>query len=309
MATAGAYDVVVVGGGIVGLATAYQLTRRRPGIRLLVLEKEAELATHQTGHNSGVVHSGLYYPPGSRKARYAVDGARRTVDFCREHGLPVEVTGKVVVAVTPDELPRLERLYQRGLANGVRLTRLGPDGIRHHEPHVAGIAGLHVADTGVCDFAAIARTYARLAMDAGAEVRVGTEVTGMRLDGAGLTVHTGRDDVHARLVVNCAGLHSDRLAAMAGIPSSARILPFRGEYHELAPPRRHLVRALVYPVPHPDFPFLGVHLTRGVDGSVHVGPNAVPALGREGYRWRDVSARDLAGTLSYPGFWRLARAT
>jgi len=302
-----AYDVVVVGGGIVGLATAYQLAVRRPGVRLLVLEKEPRLAGHQTGHNSGVIHTGLYYRPGSRKARYAVEGARRMVEFCREHGLPVEVTGKLVVAVDPGEVPRLDRLYERGLTNGVRVARLGPDGIREHEPHVAGVAGLHVADTGSCDFVAVAHAYARLAQAAGAEVRVGTRVIGIHCGPGGVTVHTVRGEVRTRQLVNCAGLHADRLAAMAGVRPPARILPFRGEYHELAPDRRDLVRALVYPVPNPDFPFLGVHLTRGVDGSVHVGPNAVPALRREGYRWSQVSARDLGGTLAYPGFWRLAR--
>ncbi len=300
--------MVVVGGGIVGLATAYQLTGRRPGVRLLVLEKEPRLAQHQTGHNSGVVHSGLYYRPGSRKARYAVGGARRLVEFCREHGLAVEVTGKLVVATSAAELPRLDRLYERGLANGVRVTRLGPDGIREHEPHARGVAGLHVADTGVCDFAAVARAYGKLAEAAGAEIRTGAAVTGIRPDSGGLTVHTGSGGVHTRQLVNCAGLHSDRIARLAGTRPPARILPIRGEYHELAEGRRHLVRGLVYPVPDPDFPFLGVHLTRGVDGSVHVGPNAVPALRREGYRWRQVSARDLADTLTYPGCWRLARA-
>jgi (S)-2-hydroxyglutarate dehydrogenase len=303
-----AYDVVVVGGGIVGLATAYQLTRRRPGVRLLVLEKEPRLGSHQTGHNSGVIHTGLYYRPGSRKARYAAEGARRMVEFCREHGLPVEVTGKVVVAVDATEVPLLDRLYERGIANGVRVTRVGPAGIRDHEPHVAGIAGLHVADTGICDFLAVAQAYARLAQVAGAEVRVRTRVTGIHSGPTGVTVRTDGGDVHTRQLVNCAGLHCDRLAAMAGVRPPARILPFRGEYHELTRDRRDLVRTLVYPVPNPDFPFLGVHLTRGVDGSVHVGPNAVPALRREGYRWSQVSARDVTGTLAYPGFWRLAKA-
>ena len=298
---ADSYDVVVVGGGIVGLATAYQLGRRRPGLKLLVLEKERRLAAHQTGHNSGVIHSGLYYPPGSRKARYAVEGARQMVEFCREHGLPHEVTGKIVVATGPDELPRLEKLYERGTANGVTLTRLGPDGIREHEPHVTGLAGLHAAETGICDFSAVAAAYAKLS---GAEIRLGTAVTGI----SGSIVHTGSGDVRTRQLVNCAGLQSDRIAALAGERPPARIVAFRGEYHELAPGRRDLIRNLVYPVPDPAFPFLGVHLTRGVDGSVHVGPNAGPALRREGYRWRDVSARDLAGTLSYAGFWRLARA-
>jgi (S)-2-hydroxyglutarate dehydrogenase len=295
-----AYDVVIVGGGIVGLATAYQLGRARPDLSVLVLEKEHRLAAHQTGHNSGVIHSGLYYVPGSRKARYAVEGARQMVEFCREHGIPHEVTGKIVVATDRDELPRLEKLFERGTANGVTLTRLGPDGIREHEPHVTGIAGLHAAETGICDYSAVTAAYAKLS---GAEIRLGTAVTAVR----GEVIETTGGEVRARQLVNCAGLQSDRIAALAGERPPARIIPFRGEYHELAPGRRDLIRNLVYPVPDPQFPFLGVHLTRGVDGSVHVGPNAVPALRREGYRWRDVSARDVAGTLTHPGFWRLAR--
>ena len=294
-----AYDVVIVGGGIVGMATAYQLGRTRPDLSVLVLEKEQRLAAHQTGHNSGVIHSGLYYVPGSRKARYAVEGARQMVEFCREHGIPHEVTGKIVVATSEDELPRLEKLFERGTANGVTLTRLGPDGIREHEPHVTGIAGLHAAETGICDYAAVTAAYAKLS---GAEVRLGTAVTAIR----GGTIETTGGDVRARQLVTGAGRLSAGIAVRAGARPPARIVPFRGEYHDLA--RTDLVRGLVYPVPDPQFPFLGVHLTRGVDGSVHVGPNAVPALRREGYRWRDVSARDLAGTLAHPGFWRLARA-
>jgi (S)-2-hydroxyglutarate dehydrogenase len=207
----------------------------------------------------------------------------------------------MVVATEPDELPRLEKLYERGTANGVTLTRLGPDGIREHEPHVTGLAGLHVAETGICDYAAVTAAYAKLS---GAEVRLGTAVTAVD----GPVISTTAGEVRARQLVNCAGLQSDRIAVLAGERPPARIIPFRGEYYELAPGRRDLIRNLVYPVPDPNFPFLGVHLTRGVDGSVHVGPNAVPALRREGYRWRDVSARDLAGTLTHPGFRRLARA-
>ncbi len=302
------YDVAIIGGGILGLATAYQLTRRRPGIRVVVLEKEHRIATHQTGHNSGVIHSGIYYAAGSRKARYAVEGARATVAFCREYGLPVEVTGKVIVATTEAERPPLERLYERGRANGVRVERLDRAGLAEHEPRVNGVAGLHVADTGICDFTEVARMYARLAVEQEAQLQVGARVTGLRSDPSGVTVHTVRGDVRARQLVACAGLHCDRVAAMDGARPPVRVVPFRGEYYELAPGRRDLVRGLIYPVPNPDFPFLGVHLTRMIDGSVHVGPNAVLALRREGYRWRSANPRDLAGTLGYPGFWRLARA-
>jgi (S)-2-hydroxyglutarate dehydrogenase len=302
------YDVAIVGGGIVGLATAYQLTRRRPGVRVVVLEKEHRIATHQTGHNSGVIHSGIYYAAGSRKARYAAAGARATVAFCREYGLQVEVTGKVIVATSESELGPLERLYERGRANGVRVERLDRAGLVEREPRVSGVAGLYVADTGICDFTEVARMYARLAVERGAQLDVGARVNGLRSDASGVTVHTVRGEVRARQLVACAGLHSDRVAAMDGARPPVRIVPFRGEYYELAPDRRGLVRGLVYPVPNPDFPFLGVHLTRMIDGSVHVGPNAVLALRREGYRWLAVDPRDLAGTLGYAGFWRLARA-
>jgi len=302
------YDVAVIGGGIVGLVTAYQLTRQRPGIRVVVLEKEHRWASHQTGHNSGVIHSGIYYTPGSRKARYAVQGARQMVEFCQEHDLPYEVTGKVIVATGDAELSQLDRLHDRGTANGVRVRRLDRAGLLEYEPHASGIAALHVADTGICDYVAVARTYAKLAEAAGADLRVATTVTALRPDGRGVLVHTGRGEVRAATVVNCAGLHCDRVAALSGGPVPARIVPFRGEYYELPADRRHLVRNLIYPVPNPDFPFLGVHFTRMIDGSVHIGPNAVLALRREGYRWASASPRDLAQTLGYPGFWKLARA-
>lgn len=301
------YDVAVVGAGIVGLATAYQLTRRRPGTSVVVLEKERRCAGHQTGHNSGVIHSGIYYAPGSRKARYAVDGARRMVEFCQQHDLPVRVTGKVIVATTEAERGRLDRLFERGQANGVSVQRLDRAALLDREPHAGGIAGLYVADTGICDFTAVARAYGRLAAAEGMTLQVATAVTGLRADDSGVTVHTGRGTVRAAVVVNCAGLHSDRVAALDGGPVPARIVPFRGEYYELPEHRRDLVNALIYPVPNPDFPFLGVHFTRGIDGSVHIGPNAVLALRREGYRWLDASPRDLAQTLGYRGFWRLAR--
>ncbi|MEV7185726.1 L-2-hydroxyglutarate oxidase [Kitasatospora sp. NPDC093102] len=300
-------DVAVVGGGIVGLATAYALTLARPGLRLAVLEKEAGFAAHQTGRNSGVIHSGVYYRPGSYKARFAVAGAAELVAFCREHGIPCEVTGKLVVATGAAELPRLAALAGRGRANGIPVTELDRAGIARHEPEVTGIAGLHVATTGICDFPAVATTYARLAREAGAELRPGSEVLAVARRRDGVTLRTSAGELRCRVLVNCAGLHSDRIARLTGDDAGVRILPFRGEYYELAERRRDLVRGLVYPVPDPAFPFLGVHLTRGVHGDVHVGPNAVPALAREGYDWRTVRPRDLAGTLAFPGTWRIAR--
>ena len=295
-------EVVVVGGGIVGLSTAYAISTAAPGVSVIVLEKETGLAAHQTGHNSGVIHSGLYYPPGSLKAKYAVEGSREMVDFCREHGLPHEVTGKLVVATDSAELPRLHALAQRGREHGLPIRELGAAGIAEFEPRVAGIAALHVGSTGICDYPAVAEAYAKLS---GAEVRTGSAVVGIARDRAGVTVSTTLAEVRAEVLVNCAGLQSDRIARLAGDEPTVRIVPFRGEYFELAPRARELVRGLVYPVPDPAFPFLGVHLTRDLHGGVHVGPNAVPALAREGYDWRTVSGRDLAETLGWPGAWRL----
>ncbi|MFF0729819.1 L-2-hydroxyglutarate oxidase [Streptomyces sp. NPDC004134] len=347
-------DVLVIGAGIVGLSTAYALTRAAPGIRVVVLEKEPGPAQHQTGRNSGVIHSGLYYRPGSLKARYAVQGAAELVAFCAEHGLPHAVTGKIVIATDRDELPRLHALAQRGRENGIPVRELGPAQITEYEPHVRGLAALHVATTGVCDFRAVARTLAELAREAGAEVRYGVEVRAIarrpgvartstptnpadssdatgpadatgpivatgpavavrptdatRPTGPAVAVRTAAGDVvRARALVNCAGLHSDRIARLAGDRPGLRIIPFRGEYYELAPHVADLVHGLVYPVPDPAFPFLGVHLTRGIDGAVHLGPNAVPALAREGYSRTSLSPRDAAATVAYPGSWRIAR--
>lgn len=300
-------DVLVVGGGIVGLSTAYALTRARPGVGVLVVEKEQTLAAHQSGHNSGVIHSGVYYRPGSLKARYATGGAAELVEFCREHGLPHRVTGKLIVATDPTELPRLRALAERGRANGIAVTELDGAAIADHEPEVTGLAALRVATTGVCDFGTVARTYAALAKGAGAVIRTGAELRAVHRRADGVIVHAGRDELRCRVLVNCAGLHSDRVARLAGDEPGVRIVPFRGEYYELRSDRRDLVRWLVYPVPDPAFPFLGVHLTRGIHGDVHVGPNAVPALAREGYDRRTVRPRELAATAAFPGTWRLAR--
>lgn len=301
------YDVTVVGGGIVGLATALALTESDPRRSVLVLEKEAGIARHQSGHNSGVIHSGLYYRPGSLKARFARAGARSMVDFCAEHGIDHHISGKVVVAVEPDEVPRLDALYQRGLDNGLQVERIGPAGVRDHEPHCESLGGIWVPTTGVVDYAKVAETYARLLADLGCEIRCGVEVRHVDRTGDEIHLSTNVGTFRTASAVNCAGLHSDRVAVLDGASPGAKIVPFRGEYYELVPDRRELVRGLIYPVPDPDFPFLGVHLTRGVDGSVHAGPNAVPALAREGYRKRDIDVRDVWETVRYPGFRRLVR--
>ncbi|MFJ4524013.1 L-2-hydroxyglutarate oxidase [Streptomyces sp. NPDC088810] len=303
---AGAYDcdVLVIGGGIVGLSTAYAITRAAPGTRVTVLEKEPGPARHQTGRNSGVIHSGIYYRPGSLKARYAVRGAAEMVKFCAEYGIAHAVTGKLIVATEREELPRLHALVQRGRENGIPVRELGPAQIAEYEPEVHGLAAIHVGTTGVCDFVGVARQLARAS---GAEIRYGAKVVRVdRRPERGVAVLTASGDVvRARVLVNCAGLYCDEVARLTGDEPEVRIVPFRGEYYELARPE--LVRGLVYPVPDPAFPFLGVHLTRGIDGGVHIGPNAVPALAREGYDWGVVRPRELAGTVAWPGSWAIAR--
>ncbi|HET7276441.1 MAG TPA: L-2-hydroxyglutarate oxidase [Dermatophilaceae bacterium] len=298
---------VVIGGGIVGLAVADRLTTEYPEASVSVIEKEATWAAHQTGRNSGVIHSGLYYAPGSQKALMCRAGAKSMVEFAEREGIKHEVCGKLVVATSEDELPGLDRLHRRGLENGLAVTKLSPEQAREHEPHVNVIAALHVPSTGIIDFDEVCQALVRRLDAAGATLCLGTEVLGADRTGAATIVHTSRGDLTADTVVNCAGLHSDLVAQRLGHTPSARIVPFRGEYYELRPERSHLVQGLIYPVPDPDFPFLGVHLTRGVEGHVHAGPNAVLAFAREGYRWSTVVPRELFGTLTYPGFWRLAR--
>ena len=297
--------VMVVGGGIIGLAVARAL--RVGGHDVTVCEKEPGWAAHQTGRNSGVIHSGLYYKPGGLKARLCVAGSASMAAYAGERGLPVEIGGKLVVAVDSRELPALAELERRGTANGVPVRRLDAAAARAYEPEVRCVAALRVTSTGIVDYAAVARALAaELAAD-GAELRLGVEVLGVHADGTGVRLQTSAGELRGDGLVNCAGLHSDRIARLAGLAPAARIVPFRGEYFELTPAAAARVRGLIYPVPDPVFPFLGVHLTRGIDGSVHAGPNAVLALRREGYRWGDVSARDLGELLGYPGFWRLAR--
>jgi len=299
---------VVIGAGIVGLATAYELTQQRPQATVTVLEKEHRVAAHQTGHNSGVIHAGVYYRPGSLKARLCQAGSASMVEFCQAHSIPVRICGKLIVATDEAELARLDALFERATANGLPVTRVRPEQAREYEPNVSCVAGIHVASTGIVDFGQVCRTLADLVAKAGGEVRLGTRVTGLRPGPGGTTtVLTTGGDLRADRLVNCAGLHADRVARMAGLRPGARIVPFRGEYYELRPERRDLVNGLIYPVPDPQFPFLGVHLTRMIDGSVHAGPNAVLALAREGYSWGRIRPRDVAEVALYPGLWRLAR--
>lgn len=299
-------DVAIVGGGLVGLATALALAEGH-GRTVAVLEAEDRLAAHQSGHNSGVIHSGLYYKPGSLKAKLCVEGARALYRFCEEEGIAHERCGKLVVATREDELPRLDDLERRGQANGLTgLRRLRAEEIREREPHAAGIAALWVPETGIVDYPAVAQAYGRRIAARGGTVWTGARVQSVHRNGSGLVVETTRGAVACTSLVNCAGLQSDRVARLCGAPVDVRIIPFRGEYYELVPERQNLVRGLIYPVPDPSFPFLGVHLTRMVKGGVEAGPNAVLALKREGYRWTDVSPRDVAASASWPGLWRLA---
>jgi len=301
----GANTTVVVGGGIVGLSTAMALVDG--GSPAIVLEAEGRLAAHQTGHNSGVIHSGLYYKPGSLKARTCRAGLEAMYQFCAEEGVPNRRCGKLVVAISSAELPRLAALEERGRANGVTLRRLGPDEIREHEPEVVGVAGLWVEETGVVHYPAVTEAMARRVTRGGGEIHTGHRVTRIRREGSDLIVTTSLGEFRTQRLVNCAGLQCDRVARLAGIEPGVRVVPFRGEYYVLRPERAGLVKGLIYPVPDPALPFLGVHFTRGIDDVVEAGPNAVLAFHREGYRWVDVSLRDMADWAIFPGFWRMAK--
>jgi L-2-hydroxyglutarate oxidase len=304
-------DVLVVGGGIVGLATARAILRAHPDRSVVVIEKEESVGAHQSGRNSGVIHAGVYYAPGSEKARLCVAGRTSMVEYCRNHGVEHAVCGKVVVAHDDDDSARLAELQRRCMVNGVRTELIGRERLRELEPHVAGVAALHVLETGVVDYAHVCRALANEIAAAGATIRLGCSVESGSERSTGLVVETTYGPIEAQRVVTCAGLHADEVANKVSGPDGAgdlRVIAFRGEYRELAPTRSHLVRTLVYPVPDPEFPFLGVHLTRGVDGNVHVGPNAVLALAREGYTWRRVDLRHLRTTFAFSGFRRFARA-
>jgi L-2-hydroxyglutarate oxidase len=299
-------DVAIIGAGIVGLAVGLELVRKHPDIKVAVLDKEGDVASHQTGHNSGVIHSGLYYKPGSLKARLCTEGREAMVQFCRQYEIPYDLCGKIIVATEEREIPGLEELLRRGRANGVAgLRELNAEQIRELEPYASGIRGIHVPTTGITDFKMVAQKYASLIRAGGGEVLTGYGVTGIQRAPGGIILETEGGSVHARFAVNCAGLQSDRVARMAGASLGLKIVPFRGEYYELVPSKHHLVKSLIYPVADPRFPFLGVHFTRRVHGGVEAGPNAVLSFDREGYSRTAFSLPDALSTAFFPGFWKM----
>ncbi|MBD2202525.1 L-2-hydroxyglutarate oxidase [Calothrix sp. FACHB-1219] len=300
------YDFAIIGGGIVGLSTGLALGKSYPHAKILVLEKESDWAFHQTGNNSGVIHSGIYYKPGSFKAKFCRDGAKSMVEFCQEYGIEHEICGKVIVATSAGELPRLENLYQRGLDNGIPVKRISPEEVKEIEPHVSCVGGIRVFSTGILNYKKVSQKYAELIQQQGGDLRLNTKIENIRRSGKNQVLETNNGSFETRIVINCAGLHSDRIAKLGQVEPQAKIVPFRGEYYELTPEKRYLVKTLIYPVPNPDFPFLGVHFTRMIDSSVHAGPNAVLSLKREGYHKTDFDLRDFAEVMAYPGFWKLA---
>ncbi|PZV11945.1 MAG: L-2-hydroxyglutarate oxidase [Pseudanabaena sp.] len=300
------YDSIVIGGGIVGLSTAMALLQSNPDLRIAVLEKESTWSQHQTGHNSGVIHSGIYYKPGSLKAKLCRSGSQSMVQFCQENGIAHEVCGKVIVATEPKELPFLENIYQRGLANGIEVAKLTAEEVKEIEPHVNCIAGIRVFSTGIADYKQVCRKYAELIELWGGDLYLNTKVEKIVESTNFQRIETNDGIFETRILINCAGLHSDRIAKLNQVDPQAQIVPFRGEYYELKPEKRYLVNHLIYPVPNPNFPFLGVHFTRMIDGNIHAGPNAVLSLKREGYKKTDFDFKDFAEVMTYPGFWKLA---
>jgi L-2-hydroxyglutarate oxidase len=299
-------DIIVIGAGIVGLATAHQILMRRPDLRVTVLEKEAAVAQHQTGRNSGVIHSGVYYKPGSLKAKNCLRGIDMLQRFAEENGIPYETCGKVIVAVTDDERPGLHKLFERGQQNGVPCELVDKARLNELEPHVAGVEAIHVKSTGIIDYALVCRKLAEVVQAAGSRVVCNAGVERIDIADRGVTIETPAGEFHANHLINCAGLQSDRIAALTGVRPSVRIVPFRGEYFDLTDDATHLCKNLIYPVPDPAFPFLGVHFTRMITGGVECGPNAVLAFAREGYTNTTINLRDLAQTLGYPAFWKIA---
>jgi L-2-hydroxyglutarate oxidase len=300
------YDIAIIGGGIVGLATAMELSKR-PNLSLIVLEAEDHLAAHQTGNNSGVIHSGIYYKPGSLKAKNCVSGRLAMYEFCAENNIAYDNCGKIIVAIRDDELPALDRLFERGTANGLTgMRRLKAEEIKEFEPHAAGIAAIHVPQTGIVDYVGVCQAYAKIIQAAGGKIQTNSRVTGFRKTGAEFILETPQGEITCRNLINCAGLQSDRVARLCGVDPGLQIIPFRGEYYELVPEKHHLVKNLIYPVPDIRFPFLGVHFTRMVKGGVEAGPNAVLAFKREGYKMSSISIRDTLQFTFYGGFWRMA---
>ncbi|ADI64870.1 L-2-hydroxyglutarate oxidase [Trichormus azollae] len=300
------YDFTIIGGGIVGLSTAMALGDRYPHAKILVLEKESQWAFHQTGNNSGVIHSGIYYKPGTFKAQFCREGSRSMVEFCQKHDIEHDLCGKVIVATESQELPRLENLYKRGLDNGIALQRISPEEVKEIEPHVSCVGGIRVLSTGIVNYKQVCLKYAEVIQKQGGDLCLNTKVNQIFQRGKNQVIDTSKGNFETKFVINCAGLHSDRIAKLGKVNPQAKIVPFRGEYYELTPAKCYLVKTLIYPVPNPDFPFLGVHFTRMIDNSVHAGPNAVLSLKREGYKKTDFDLRDFAEVITYPGFWKLA---
>lgn len=302
------FDIVIIGAGIVGLGTALQISKAHPASRVLIIEKESHVAAHQTGHNSGVLHSGLYYKPGSLKAKNCVEGYSAMVNFCREHGVKHEICGKIVVATTPEEIPLLKNLHERGIANGLNgLRKLSTGELKEIEPHVAGIEGLFVPQTGIVDYKDVSDTMKRLLEGMGVEIRFNEPVQSIKTSENRTTVVTSAGEYSANLLISCAGLHSDRIARMTVPELPLRIIPFRGEYYKVREEKQYLVKNLIYPVPNPAFPFLGVHFTRMIHGGIEAGPNAVFAMKREGYTRTSLDMKDLWESISWPGFRSVAK--
>ena len=301
------FDCAIAGGGIVGLATALCLTERRPDLKVVVLEKESDVALHQTGRNSGVIHSGIYYKPGSFKAKFAREGNGSMRRFCQEHGIAHQICGKLIVATRADQLPGLENLYRRGIENQLDVRLISSEEAREIEPHVQCIRAIQVRSTGIVNFRQVALKYVELFKNRGGTLQTGARVQKISRNNGTHVLDTSAGEFESRFFINCGGLHCDRIATLAGQKPAAKIVPFRGEYYELVPEKRELVRTLIYPLPNPRFPFLGVHFTKMIDGSVHAGPNAVLAFSREGYKKTDLIWPDLRETLGYGGFWKLAR--
>ncbi|MGX4668012.1 L-2-hydroxyglutarate oxidase [Cerasibacillus sp. JNUCC 74] len=301
------YDYIVIGGGIVGLATAWQLKKQAKAANIAVLEKEADWALHQTGRNSGVLHSGVYYQPGSLKAKLAIKGRNSMIQFCQQYDVPYEVCGKVIVATNEQEFPAMEKLYQRGRKNGLTIMKLHQEQVKEHEPHVHSVGGLYIPSTGIVNYQEVANRLVELLRQKGVDFVLNTEVMRVHEQMEQVIIETNHQTYTAKNMINCAGLYSDELVKQSGIITDVKIIPFRGEYYTLKESKRYLVKNLIYPVPNPKYPFLGIHLTRMINGEVHAGPNAVVSLKKEGYQKRDIDIKEAFATLSFPGFWRLAK--